>query len=1261
MTAKTQVARVLRGMGLSGMVDTPRFRRLVRAPLYRRHLTDDTQPEVVHKPEPAPAPPRTSDTQPEVLHKPEPAPAPSRTSLVAADLRRVTTTVKGIRDLLDRAALHVEAGETRQSFEALAHLVERGVCEPAILEGLALSVGGAADLARRSSVLRMAADKSPGNGQVESLAGDAHYYLTQFDVAADFYRRAREHGYSNERQLYRQANALRKIGDHGAGVHFSAAVAASTSGAVKQFGVAALHEKYDEWELAASEYAANWTALGAQPGTAYRAALAHDRILDWEGAHRWYAAAVSELPEDGHLRYRMALAAERVEAYTEAIESYAYAVTLGAKNAKYCNYRAGVCAYRLGDHDRAFSYLIASYPHGEPLHMTTEGPTHDAVHREDARAALRAESGVAAGVQARAEQHYMRVSRAVELDDLNLAVQELLMYVQATPYIPHARVAGVAKTLVEAGRRNDALRVLLRARKFGDTDGLNFAALTKDRGQRRAALVADLHDREPVQEDLILFESYWGTTVSCHPLAIYRELVHRRTSLRPVWVYQKEAVIPVDVTANPHTMLVEYGTDEYFYFLCVSKYLVNNTSFEASFFRRPEQKFLNTWHGTPLKTLGKSIRSGVLEHDNVTKSMLQATHVISPNEHTSAVLRNEFDISALSEAELLETGSPRLDPLVKGDREREDATKRALGLTDSTDRIVLYAPTWRGSAKDRGMDTERLIADLQAMQSVPGVTVIFRGHHLVEAQFAGLDLGVMLAPRGIDTYELLAISDVLISDYSSLLFDFLATDRCVIAYVPDEEEYRMERGLYFSPRETTSWIARSPEDLTAMIAASEHFTPDEDYRASRQKFAAYEDGAAAGRALDFLTGDLRGETMRAEGETLVTFASMIPNGVTTAYLNLTHSLQSVPGNLVLVVDSAAVRNDPRRASTIDRLPDSVSVVAKVGASAATVRERQALADFVRLRRFTSPRHRELCRNAYIREVRRTIGGWTPTLSLEFEGYSNFWTPLFAMGFPSNPSVVVMHSEMDREIKTRFPYLLTNVAVYSEYDRLAAVSFATAETNRRFLDSIESGLGDRIRVVRNTIDYPSILDRAEEYIPTERAGSPSIVIVGRLAASKNHEALIDAIGILRPDHPEIALNIIGDGPMRESLEAQVRLTGLGDHVNFIGFVENPMPYVKAADAFALPSYHEGQPMVFFEAAVLDKPVLVGDNPGSVEVLNYMSGCVSGHSPGEIAQALRELLNTTESSNFDPAGYQSGALDDFVNLYNELRDHGRTGAL
>lgn len=96
----------------------------------------------------------------------------------------------------------------------------------------------------------------------------------------------------------------------------------------------------------------------------------------------------------------------------------------------------------------------------------------------------------------------------------------------------------------------------------------------------------------------------------------------------------------------------------------------------------------------------------------------------------------------------------------------------------------------------------------------------------------------------------------------------------------------------------------------------------------------------------------------------------------------------------------------------------------------------------------------------------------------------------------------------------------------------------------------------------------------------------------------------------------------------------------------------MPYVKAADVFALPSLHEGQPMVFFEAAVLNKPVLVGNNPGSIEVLDYVRGAISGETAPQIAAALKEIVSLGAGSNFDSGEYQAAALSDFHHLIDEV---------
>src|SRR5699024_6486060 len=166
-------------------------------------------------------------------------------------------------------------------------------------------------------------------------------------------------------------------------------------------------------------------------------------------------------------------------------------------------------------------------------------------------------------------------------------------------------------------------------------------------------------------------------------------------------------------------------------YLATARYFINNTSFVPYFTRRRGQYYLNTWHGTPLKTLGRSVSESVTEHFNITRNLLQATHLMAPNEHTRDVLLRDFDIEGISSAPIEIIGSPRLDQLVNSTVSDSRRVRDELGI-DSGDgrKIILYAPTWRGSNSSRELDVSQLRADLNFLNTLEGFIVYFRGHHL---------------------------------------------------------------------------------------------------------------------------------------------------------------------------------------------------------------------------------------------------------------------------------------------------------------------------------------------------------------------------------------------------------------------------------------------------------------------------------------------------------------------------------------------------
>src|SRR5699024_3460090 len=153
-----------------------------------------------------------------------------------------------------------------------------------------------------------------------------------------------------------------------------------------------------------------------------------------------------------------------------------------------------------------------------------------------------------------------------------------------------------------------------------------------------------------------LYESHIGKSVSCSPLGIFRQLLKDSAfdDYLHVWVVDNDTRIPESMKQLTNVVFVERLSDLYLRCIATAGYLINNTGVPPWWLRRKEQKYLATWHGTPLKTLGKQQTYKFLEHKRTQRNFLQATHVISPNPHTTGVLLDSYDIRHIMDGKLAE-------------------------------------------------------------------------------------------------------------------------------------------------------------------------------------------------------------------------------------------------------------------------------------------------------------------------------------------------------------------------------------------------------------------------------------------------------------------------------------------------------------------------------------------------------------------------------------------------------------------------------
>ncbi len=402
--------------------------------------------------------------------------------------------------------------------------------------------------------------------------------------------------------------------------------------------------------------------------------------------------------------------------------------------------------------------------------------------------------------------------------------------------------------------RTDALRLRSRT-SIGDDERGRYARRQLERHDYPQALARPLRD-------LAVFDSFSGRQCSCNPRAIYERLRAALPDLECAWVSRDGQF---SVPDGGRTVFVD--SRSHFEALAQARYVIFNDTLPAWFKKRDGQFCLQTWHGTPLKRIGLDIErpqfaTGLIYPDVLRKDAADWDVLLSPNGFSTPIFRHALGFSG----EIMESGYPRNDLLHKqGQEQRAAAIRERLGLPHGK-RVVLYAPTWRDDALQlNGRYRFELQLDLDAAaKSLGGDHVLLLRLHANERNggrprgHGGFVFDVTHYP---DITDLYLISDVLITDYSSVMFDFAGTGRPMLFFTYDLERYRDKlRGFYFDFEaeapgplvRTTDEVVEALRDVDQIAAAHQ-----QAYKAFKAKFCALDDGAAAARVVDRLLAGQR--------------------------------------------------------------------------------------------------------------------------------------------------------------------------------------------------------------------------------------------------------------------------------------------------------------------------------------------------------------------------------------------------------------------
>ena len=386
------------------------------------------------------------------------------------------------------------------------------------------------------------------------------------------------------------------------------------------------------------------------------------------------------------------------------------------------------------------------------------------------------------------------------------------------------------------------------------------------RGGRRRLLrrYYRLQLRAPIEADLAVFAAYWYRGYSCNPKAVYEKLREEAPWIRGVWIVERRhaASMPSGVDC------VFAWTREYYRLIARAKYFVNNVNFPNELVKREGTIHIQTHHGTPLKKMGLDLRSAYfasrrMNFDRLLTRVQRWDYSVSSNSLSTEIWKRVYP----GRYETLEVGYPRNDALVNATPADVERVRRELGIAPEQ-RSILFAPTHR-----EYLDEYVPTADLARLAEELGPKyVILARLHYFYSEGVPAKPGIVDVSRHPSIEDLCLAADVLVTDYSSLTFDYAVLDRPIVIHAPDWETYRVKRGTYFDLLAEPPGVVTTTDDELVEAFRSEAVWSEEAAclrRVFRARFASLDDGRAAERVVRRVWGgDAAGESGPAEAESV---------------------------------------------------------------------------------------------------------------------------------------------------------------------------------------------------------------------------------------------------------------------------------------------------------------------------------------------------------------------------------------------------------
>lgn len=586
-----------------------------------------------------------------------------------------------------------------------------------------------------------------------------------------------------------------------------------------------------------------------------------------------------------------------------------------------------------------------------------------------------------------------------------------------------------------------------------------------------------------IKEKTILWEAFAGRGVLDNPKALFEAML-----ADPDFKEWKHIWVLDDLKNHEDTLLkfkgcrnvqfIEINKIRYSIWSAIANVVVGNSARQRFFVKREGQIYIETWHGVPLKTLGRCAKD--LNLTSLTysiRALLSADYLVSACSFLSQVYKCDFCLGNFFQGEFLEVGYPRLDTINHSNKAELIEKLAEEGVTiDPKKKILLYAPTWRGATfatPDVAVEPylevkatiERVIDTMQWQVLIKPHQIVYKA---AREQFKDIDF---MVPATIDANEVLAITDVLVSDFSSIFYDFLVTKRPIVFYIPDLEEYKTARGLYHSVDTLPGPICQTLEELSDVFTDLDKAVAPFAERYAEQRTWAGCDFDKGTNSRTIMRHILLGEP--------ATIAEKEPEKKKVLFILPPRQKRSIVSALIAVLNKidftqydVTLFTEGDKVGTLERLANELSKEVRVLVRFGIFR---TFIDDVQTHYYyewggSTKKGRFICPKRYLQEeISRYLGNNIFDEVIDVTGSSLFYTT-FASMVPAKCRRIWAHDNLCETVQTTQKQLQKVFGLYSAFDEINFQNDDFCTTNQNKLPQY-CGSKLAIRPLNSLVDVP----------------------------------------------------------------------------------------------------------------------------------------------------------------------------------------------